>query len=325
MSSAGRKALVLIMAAVMVAVFLTGCGKSTVAKVNGRKITRQEYYNRLERMPMGNQNIQVEAGMAVLRDLINEELLLRLAEKEKCPPTDAQVNQRYAEMQKQPQFMQRMKESGLSKDQAKDLVRILQAHFNLLTRGITVTDKEVKDYYEKNKSTQFTVPENSDVAAIFCEKEADAKKAMDLLKKNVEFATVAKQLSSDPISKERGGRLARPVYADDPALPPAVWKKVLATKKGEITGPISDQTGHVIFKVIRHNPQKTQKFEEVKFMIWDGLMREKGAKKWDVDSELNKFRESAEIKIMIDRYRDKLLPKEGGPGVPGGEKKEEKK
>lgn len=312
----------LVLMAAVVAVFLAGCGKSTVAKVNGRKISRQEYYSRLERMPMGPQNMQVEAGIVVLRDLINEELLLRLAEKEKCPPTDTQVNERYAQMQKQPQFTARIKESGLSKEQAKDLVRILQAHFNLLTRGIKVPDKEVKDYYDKHKMSQFTVPENADVAAVFCEKEADVKKAQELLKQGVDFATVAQRLSSDPVSKERGGRLARPVYRNDPGLPPEVWQKVLATKKGEVTAPISDRTGHVIFKIVRINPEKTQKYEEVKYMIWDGMMRDKGSQKWDVDTELNKFRESAEIKIMIDRYRDKLLPKEGGPGVPGGEKKE---
>ena len=254
--------------------------------------------------------------MMVLRDLINEELLLRLAEKEKVAPTDAQVNERYAEMQKQPEFQQKMKEAGLSKDQAKDLVRILQAHFNLVTRGITVPDKEVKDFYEKNKKTHFTVPENADVAAIFCESKADAEKAIGMLKKNVEFATVAAQLSSDPVSKERGGRLARPVYKNDPVLPEAVWKKVLATKRGEYTEPIPDQTGSAIFNVIGHNPEKTQKLPEVRFLIRDSLMREKGAAKWNVDDELNKFRETAEIRIMIDRCREQLLPKEGGPGVP---------
>lgn len=307
----------LALAAAMVAIFLTGCGKSTVAKVNGRKISREEYCNRLERMPMGNQNAQVEAGMIVLRDLINEELLLRLAEKEKCAPTDTQVNERYAQMQKQPQFAAKMRESGLSKDQAKDLVRILQAHFNLLTRGIIISEKEVKDYYDQYKNTQFTIPENADVAAIFCEKEADANKAMQLLKEGVEFSTVAKQLSSDPGSKESGGRLGRPVYTKDPVLPEKVWKTVLVTKKGEYTQPIADESGFAIFKVIRHNPQKVQTFEEVKFMLWDGMQRERGAKKWDVDSELNKFRESADIKIMIERYRDQLLPKEPGPGSPG--------
>lgn len=317
--------MVLILAAAVVATFLVGCGNSTIAKVNGRKISRQEYYNRLERMPMPTQqNVPVEAGMMVLRDLINEELLLKMAEKEKVAPTDAQVNERYAEMQKQPQFQQKMKESGLSKDQAKDLVRILQAHFNLVTRGITVPDKEVKDFYEKNKKTHFTVPENADVAAIFCESKADAEKAMGMLKKNVEFATVAAQLSSDPVSKERGGRLARPVYKNDPVLPEAVWKKVLATKKGEYTEPISDTSGNAIFKVIRHNKEKTQKYEEVKFMIWETLMRDKGMRKWDVDAELAKFREKAEIKIMIERYKDQLLPKEGGPGVPGGVKEDKK-
>lgn len=322
MSKAVSKIVLMAAAALVAASILAGCGKSTVAKVNGRKISYQEYYDRLERMPMGNPPMQVEAGMVVLRDLINEELLIRLAEKEKVPPTNAQVDERYKQMEKQPQFMAKMKESDLTKDQAKDLVRILQAHFNLTTRGIKVTDEEVKKYYEENKAKEFTIPQNAEVAAIFCENKATADKAMNLLKQNVDFATVAKQLSSDPNSKDRGGRLGRPVYVNDQGLPEKVWKTVLATKKGAYTQPIADETGYVIFKVLRHNQQNVRKFEEVKFLLWDGMMRQKGSQKWDVDAELNKFRETAEVKIMIERYRDQLIPKEGGPGVPGGEKKE---
>lgn len=326
MSSAGRKALVLVLAAAAVAIFLTGCGKSTVAKVNGRRISRQEYYNRLERMPI-DQQMQVEAGMAILNDMINQELVLNMAEKEKCRPTDAQVNERYAQMEKNPgypgwaQFMAyvRAARASLTKDQIKDQVRIQQAEFNLLTRGIDIPEKDVRAYYDGNK-TQFTVPENADVAVIQCDKQADAAKAMQLLK-TVEFATVAKQLSSEPSSRASGGRIGRPVYAEDPGWSKKVWTTVLATKKGDITGPIpvSDKTGSaiLIFKVIRHNPPKTEKYEDVKFLIWDGMMRDRGSRKWNVAQELEKFRQTADIKVMVDRYRDKLLPKEPAAGAPG--------
>jgi len=46
-------------------------------------------------------------------------------------------------------------------------------------------------------------------------------------------------------------------------------------------------------------------------------MREQGQKKWDVDADLNKFRETADIQIMIDRYKDELTPKNPVPGTPG--------
>ena len=323
MSSTGRKALVFVLAAAVVAVVVTGCGNSSVAKVNGRKISRQEYYNKLERLPF-YQQAQVESGMAVLNSMIEEELLLSLAEKEKCRPTDAQVNERYAEMEKNPgypvwaQFMAYVRQSGLTKDQIKDQVRIHQAAFNLMTRGISVPEKDVKASYEENKAA-LTIPQSADVAMIQCNTMADAAKAMQLLK-TVEFATVAKQLSDEPNSKANGGRIGA-IYADDPNWDKAVSKKVLATKKGEITGPIavSNKSGSavLIFKVIRINPPKTPKYEEVKYLIWEQMMRAQGAKKWDVAAELEKFRGTAKIKVNIDRYRDKLLPKEPAAGAAG--------
>lgn len=282
-----------------------------VAEVNGRKISRDQYYYRVERMPgFPGQAEPAEAGIVVLRDLINETLILQLAEQEKCAPTDAQIKERYAEMKRQPGFEAKLRESGMTEAQSTELIRILQAHFNLVTRRITVSPKEVVDYYNQFQETQFTTPENTEVAAIFCEKKVDADKAMALLKKGVKFADVAKQFSSDPISRDRGGLLGRPIYVDDPVVPPQVWKKVLATKEGEYTEPIYDQTGSVIFQVIRHNLKKVKKLPEVRFAIRDVLMREKGAKKWNIDEELNKFREKADIKIMIDRYRDQVLSKD---------------
>ncbi len=82
-----------------------------VAEVNGQKISSRDYYNRLERASVvrGQTEKPVEMGLLVLRDLINEALLVQLAEQERCPATDVQVSERYAEMQKQPEFGARMK------------------------------------------------------------------------------------------------------------------------------------------------------------------------------------------------------------------------
>lgn len=315
MSSAGRKALVFVLAAAVIAIVVTGCGNSSVATVNGRKISRQEYCSALEQLPF-YQEPRMESGLWVLDRLVRDQLVLSLADKEKCRPTDAQVNERLAQMEKLPTYMawgdylDYARQYALTKDQIKEQVRVFQAEFNLWTRGISIPEKDLRASYEQNKLVLYTDAETAEVAMIMCKTQADADKAMELLK-TVEFATVAKRLSVEPNSAANGGRIGK-IYRDQQGWDKTALKKIFATKKGEITGPVLVSNESVkavlIFKVIRINPAKTRKYEEVKYVIQDRMMREQGEQKWDVQKELVKFSETAKIKINIDRYKDKLTP-----------------
>lgn len=313
MSGAYRKALILVVAAGIFASIMAGCGRSAVAVVNGRKITRQEFYNRLERTLIDVGNGQQEVGLLVLRDMINEQLLLGLAEKEGVPPTDKQVEERYEYAKRQPAFALRLRQAGLTQDQAREITRVQQAHFNLVTRGVKVSDAEVRDFYEKNKDKLYTEQEYARVAAIFAEDKKTADEAMNLLKKGVDFGTVAMQKSSDRTSAAVGGQLRRLIVRGDPEIPKEVQDIVLSKKKGEITGPIKADTGYVIFKILDKKPKRVRKFEDVKFGIWSQLMVERGMKKNNIDEALRKFGEEADIKVNIERYKPLLAPPKAKP------------
>ncbi|MDI6829582.1 MAG: SurA N-terminal domain-containing protein, partial [Armatimonadota bacterium] len=217
-----KRALLLVIAGLIFAAIVGGCGRTAVAKVNGHKITRQEYYNRLERTLIDTPGGQQEVGLLVLRDLINEQLLLGLAEKEHVPPTEKQVEERYNYAKKQPFFANRLRAAGVTQEQAKDLLRVQQAHFNLVTRGVKVSDKEVREYYDKHRDTVYTQPEYALVAAIFTDDRKNADEAYALLQKGVDFGTVALQKSTDRVSAAVGGRLRKAIVRGDPELPKEV-------------------------------------------------------------------------------------------------------
>lgn len=339
MSSIHKRALLAIVAAAVLTTFVVGCGRGTVAKVNGRKITRQEYYKKLERTKYqspagGGQTIEV--GVLVLQQLISEELILRLAEKENVGPTQQQVKQRVAYALKQPPIQEEMKVSGMTKDELRERMRVDQAGFNLQTRGVKVTGKEVKDFYEKYKDTQFTSPEQADVAAIFTDNKSQMDKALGLLESGVDFGTVARTFSTHPASAQQDGRLARAIMRGDQNIPESVQDLVLSTARNKYTKPIlyGESGGFVIFKVLMHRPKKTQKFGEVEYFIRQRLMVEKGLeKKIDLNQELNDYRKTAKIEISIERYKKLLVPEEekaaekqtAGEKETGAEKKTEEK
>lgn len=313
MSSTHRKLILVVIAAIALTTFVVGCGRNSVARVDGSKIARQEYYNRLERLPYRDpvNGRQSEAGAWVLERMITEQLILRLSEKDKVPPTEDQIDERLANAQKQPDFATNLKEAGVTKDQLREMLRIEQAAFNLQTKGVKVSDKEIKAYYEANKTTRFTDAERAFVSAIFVNSRADADKALSLLEKGVEFSTVARTLCSSPTLAAQGGRLREPIVRGDRRVPELVQNIILDTPKGKYTKLIpGDGGGFVIFKVNNHLPEKTKSLKEVEYSIRQQLMVQKGVEKKNinVEEQLAKYREKAKIEISIDRYKKQLTP-----------------
>jgi len=321
MSDMHKKVLVLLAAAAVVSSIVAGCGRSAVAKINGRAVTRQEYYSRLEHMLVNQPQGQAEAGVLVLRDLINDQLLLGLAEKEHVPPTDKQVDERVAEAEKSPMYRAWMRTTGLTKDQARQMMRVQQAHFNLMTRGVRVSEKQVRDFYDKNKDSLYTQPEMASVAGIFAETRKTADEAMALLQKGVDFGTVAMRLSSDRVSAQAGGRLGKRIYRGDPQLPKAVVDQVLSTSKGKYTSAIPGDKGFVIFQVLEKFKKRVQPFREVRYAIWTDMMLQAGGRKNDLEPLLRKFHEQSKIQVNVERYKEYLEPKKTTPAAqPGGAK-----
>ena len=59
--------------------------------VNGEKVSKDEFYPRLERIPVQTQQGTKLAGQYVVEQMIGEKLIEQLAKKENVAPTDAQI------------------------------------------------------------------------------------------------------------------------------------------------------------------------------------------------------------------------------------------
>ena len=137
--------------------------------------------------------------------------------------------------------------------------------------SIKITDKELKDYYNKNLA-KFESAARMDADHILVKTEEEANKILEELKKNPEkFAEIAKEKSNCPSGKE-GGKLG---MFEEGQMVPEFDKACQEAKIGDITGPVKTKFGYHIIRVNKKTSAGTQKFEDVKEQIRSQILPQK--------------------------------------------------
>jgi len=254
-----------VLALITASLFIASCGSASkasadvVARVNGKDIMtaqlEKQFQNRLNgaEQPPSAEEAQ-DLKLQVLNQLINDQILLEMASTAGLSATDAEVDVKFNEFKNQyteEKFKDLLKEQKMTIDDIRNELRKSITIDKLVNKEITskisVTDAEIKNFYEKNKES-FNLPESYHIAHILVTpvadpdlrngKNDDAKspdeakqKAARLLKEvqgGRDFATVAKESSEDPSSGPNGGDLNfQPLQAIeniDPRLAQAVQK-----------------------------------------------------------------------------------------------------
>lgn len=116
---------------------------------------------------------------------------------------------------------------------------------------------EAYDHYVKN------APQEDEIEArhILVPTEQEAKDIIEQLKKGADFATLAKEKTTDPSGKASGGDLGWFKKGD---MVPAFADAAFALKKGEFTQtPVHTQFGWHVIKVEDRRPSKPGTYEQV--------------------------------------------------------------
>src|SRR5262245_492595 len=154
--------------------FLNSCSKrpgpDVAATVNNRAITYTEldkfYKRRFMVKPAGQSPDQEDAlKLEVLRTMIDNEIMLQRAEKAGLMATDPEVDTKFTEIRApytQEEFAKFLKTQNTGVDELKSQIRrelSLQKLINKeIASKISITDSEVKKFYEANRSN-YNFPE----------------------------------------------------------------------------------------------------------------------------------------------------------------------
>ena len=221
---------------------LTACnshGPDVMARVNGHNILKADvdkYFRNqtagAEQQPVGEQADSLR--LSILRELIDNEIIMRRAEKLGLLAADEEVDRKLNEVKSpftQEQFDQRLKDKKITLDDFKrDIRRSLTVEKVInkeITSKVSVTDQDITNYYNAHKAEFNLVEAQYHLAQILvtsqpnpqirnlkndkAQNDAEAKKKVQMLSNRLDsgedFASLAMNYSEDPETAGNGGDL----------------------------------------------------------------------------------------------------------------------
>ncbi len=263
----------------------SGGGGGDVASVNGQKISKTDFDNRMEAGPAGKQTLQ---------QMVQGILIDQYAKDNNITVTDDEVAKKEADIKaKYPpgQFEQILKQQGLTED---DVHRILRQQIIIekaVGKNITISDAQVKDFFNKNHAT-LDKPEQVRARHILVPDPKTAATVEAKLKAGGDFAALAKQYSTDPSTKDKGGELG---FFGKGQMVPAFQDAAFSLPVGQISQPVKSPFGYHIIQVEEKKPAIKATLASSSASIRDQLKQQQEAQQ--IPLFLQTLRSKADIVI----------------------------
>lgn len=265
---------------------LTACSgggdSEAVVETKAGNITKEEFYTALKET----------SGEQVLQQLVLEEVL-----SDKYKVDEKEIDERVNKLKEQygDQFEMALMQSGFKDEKDfKENLKLSLLQEKAAIKDIKVTDKEVKDFYDKEYKPEIKARH------ILVADEKTAKEVKAKLAAGEKFEDLAKTYSIDPGSKEKGGDLG---WFGPGKMVPEFETAAYALEKGQISEPVKTQNGFHIIEVTDKKEKKS--FEDMKEQITYDLKISKldGEK---VQKVMEKEIKDAKVEIKDKDLKDAL-------------------
>lgn len=262
---------------------------SPVAEVNGKKVTygefQQAYLSNLQSYQQfvgrlnGAQMSHVK--FITLQQLVDQHLLLQLANREKVKVSNKEVDERLKDLKDRfptkEEYQELLKANGLTEGKLRDLIRegLLVERLQEQKSQVTVTDEEVAQAYEQVQARHilFRADPNNETAMA-----AALKKANDVLgqiRRGEDFAALAKRYSDDAGSSQDGGDVGW-FSRNDPFVQ-SFKDAAFALNVNQVSEPVKTEFGYHLIQVTGRKEASGEAFEKEKAGLREELSARKGS------------------------------------------------
>lgn len=234
------------------------------AKVNDKVITQEEYdeqlsvYKKMAETQYGadawNQEIAEGQTMGnyyestLLDQLISDLVLVDAAEKEGIKVTDEELNGELGKfksyLETDEKYKQFLENYGMTEEYLKESLKkeyIINNYLSGKIENLKPTDEELQTLFNDLKMN-----ESVRASHILVKTEDEAKAVIDRLNKGESFEDLAKELSIDSSSKDKGGDLDYFNYTD---MVQPFSEAAFSMEIGQVSEPVKSDYGYHIIKV----------------------------------------------------------------------------
>lgn len=301
MSSHIRRNSSLLLLALIAALALAACGgggtssadvpDGAVAVVGDKTVTKEEFDKLIEQQKKSAEaqkqdfpepgTAEYEALKAtVVKGLVEQKEWELEGEAMGVEVTDQEIETELDKLKQQyfqgdeQKYSAELAKQGLTDEDVRNELRtrvLTNKIFEAVTKKVTVSDADIKAYYEKNP-TQYQQPASREVRHILVKTEALAQKLHDQIQGGADFAKLAQKYTQDQASKADGGKFTafkgRTVEPFD--------EFVFSAKTGELSDPIKTEFGwHIIEVLSEVKPATTTPLDQVKDSIKTTVLQTK--------------------------------------------------
>lgn len=259
-----------------------------VAVVDGANISRSDVEAAIntviaragKRPEEVSDDMRLQLAQRVVNDMIGEKLIeksssgVKIADEE----VDARYKQLAAKFSDPAQLEAQMKASGVTeatvKTQLRESMRERKWVNQQIADKVSVSDKDAEAFYKAHPEL-FKKPEMVRASHIFIGVDKDAKPdvvaekqkaieaAADRISKGEAFEKVAKEVSEDKTTADKGGDLNFFPRTGSP-VPEEFADAAFALKPGEVSKPVRTQLGFHLIKQTGHQDPTTVSLEQAK-------------------------------------------------------------
>jgi len=271
-----------------------------VARVNGEDIKREVIYRELNKairnykvkgMTLSPDQLKT-AAKKLIDDEIGRTLLLQRGKEIGVLATPEMVKNKLnavkASFKSDSVFAHKLKNRGMTLDQYQEELRTDLVMDQVIKKEveskIQISDQDLKNYYEKNRS-KFRTQNKARASVILIKSPPDSspdrerkvrkkmKSILDQIKAGTEFAGLAKRFSQDSLAS-KGGDLG---FFEKKKMFPPFSERAFDMKVGEVSKIFKTRHGFHILKVTDKKPGTSRSFENEKENIRKTLMEKKSA------------------------------------------------
>ncbi|MDG0813189.1 peptidylprolyl isomerase [Cohnella rhizosphaerae] len=256
--------------------------KGAVGTLNGKDITKSEFYT-----VMYDQVGKDQAG-SMLDNYMTLKLIDSEAEKAGLTEADAEaaVAQEVVKIKQQynfatdADFENALSSSGTTLEAYKKNQILPQVELRaIFEKKLAPKEEDLKAYYDANKAT-FDTAEQVRASHILLATKAEAEAVLKQLKGGADFATVAKEKSTDTGSQANGGDLG---FFGKGVMNEQFETAAFKLKKNEMSGVVESPNGFHIILVTDRKEAVTSTYDSAKEKVKSAYLDEKvneGASEW---------------------------------------------